>query len=337
MDLSIFEEKTIFVTGATGLIGKTIIKTLLEYNSISKKKIRIIAGVRNLDKAYKIFSKYNQNDLEYLVADLYNLKPFKLNIDYIIHAASQTSSKAFISEPVETIITAIKGTRNVMEIARANNVLGVVYLSSMEVYGSPSTDNKIDESYSTNLNTMAIRSCYPESKRMCENLCASYFSEYQVPVMIIRLTQTFGEGVEYNDSRVFAEFARCVIERRNIQLNTKGQTKRSYLYIQDAVDAILTVLINGKPCEAYNAANENTYCSIYDMACMVARECAEERITIEICESDISKFGYAPILHMNLDTSKLKSLNWTPSVDLKEMFSRMINDMKQHKKSDNIG
>ena len=78
-----------------------------------------------------------------------------------------------------------------------------------------------------------------------------------MPTRIVRLTQTFGTGVSYNDGRVFAEFARCVIEQRDIILKTKGETKRSYLYTADAVTAILTVLLNGETGAAYNAANSH--------------------------------------------------------------------------------
>ncbi len=240
---------------------------------------------------------------------------------------SQTSSKAFVNEPVETIMTAIQGTKNMLDIASKSSCSGFVYLSSMEVYGTPLTDEKIYEDRPSNLNVMEVRTCYPESKRMCENLCVSYSSEYDVPAKVVRLTQTFGTGVQYNDGRVFAEFARCVVEGRNIVLKTKGETKRNYLYTADAVTAILTVLLDGEPANAYNAANEETYCSIYEMACEVAK-LNEKGIEVVIEENnDLSKFGYAPTLKMNLSTDKLKALGWKPAYNLLDMYSRMIKTM----------
>ena len=198
----------------------------------------------------------------------------------------------------------------------------------MEVYGTPTTDEKIDEKHATNLNTMFPRSAYPESKRMCESLSASYASQYGVPAKVVRLTQTFGPGVQYNDGRVFAEFARCAIEGRDIVLHTKGETRRSYLYTEDAVNAILTVLVKGKAGEAYNAANEDTYCSIYEMAELVANDCAGGKIKVLIEEAESSSYGYAPTLHMNLDTGKLMKLGWNPSVDLASMYKNMVGAMK---------
>ena len=329
MDYTVFEGKSILITGATGLIGKALVKKLIKENQNRKNKVNVIAVVRNFEKAQRIFKEDICEELKFLVTDVCGFEAKKMNVDYIIHAASQTSSKGFVNIPVDTIMTALQGTRNFLELAKMNEVKGFVYLSSMEVYGTPITDEKICENHATNLDAMKVRSCYPESKRMCESLCASYAAQYGIPAMVVRLTQTFGPGVVYSDERVFAEFARCAIEEKNIILKTKGETKRSYLYTEDAVEAILTVLIEGKKGEAYNAANENTYCSIYEMAELVAQNCTKTPIAVIIKESnEIEKLGYAATLHMNLDTSKLKELGWQAKTGLTEMYQYMIEDMK---------
>ena len=327
-DMKALEGKTVLVTGATGLIGRELIRQIFLWNENASEPIAAIAMARNESKAQAVLGEYISRGLRLMIADVRSAAPENIGADYIVHAASQTSSKAFIETPVETIMTAVEGTVNMLEFARANQVSGFVYLSSMEVYGTPSTDEKIDEKHSTDLDPMAVRACYPESKRMCESLCASYASEYGVPAMVVRLTQTFGPGVEYSDGRVFAEFARCAIEGRNILLNTKGETKRNYLFTEDAAEAVFTVLTRGKAGEAYNAANEATYCSIYEMACLVAKECAGGRIGVEIRErADAARLGYAPTLHMNLDTTKLRSLGWEPKVGLADMYRRMIDSL----------
>ena len=316
------ENKSILVTGATGIIGTTIVKMILEKTQTTK----VFALIRNKDKAETVFKNYTQQNqrLFFVCADVTQAIEIKDSIDYIIHAASETSSKAFVNAPVETIATALNGTKNVLELAKEQKVKGLVYLSSMEVYGSPETDEKITENHGTNLLTTEVRTSYPESKRMCESLCASYASEYKVPAKIVRLTQTFGPGINYNDSRVFAEFARCAIEKRPIVLHTKGETKRNYLYTVDAATAILTVLVKGAIGEAYNAANELTYCTIYEMAQLVASHCTNNAIQVEIREEDTTKYGYAPPLKMNLDTTKLQMLGWSASTNLAEMFEALI-------------
>lgn len=322
-----FAGKKILITGATGLIGSAIVSAFLDWNRNHENQIHVIALVRNRKKCEVLFAEYLSDGLEILESDVCNLCPSDMGLDYIIHGASQTSSKGFVETPVETVMTALDGTRNLLELARINQVEGFVYLSSMEVYGTPATDDKITESTPSNLDVLQVRSCYPESKRMCENLCVCYASEYAVPAKIVRLTQTFGTGVSYHDGRVFAEFARCVLENRNIILKTKGETKRCYLYTADAVTAILTVLLNGASGEAYNAANEATYCSIFEMACIVA-DMSENSIQVIIEENtDIQKLGYAPTLKMNLATDKLQQLGWNASYDLQSMYERMMKSM----------
>ena len=157
------------------------------------------------------------------------------SVDYIIHGASATSSKYFVSNPVETIYTALDGTSNILKFATEKKINGMVYLSSLEVYGTPEKDaDLITENDYGYIEPLSVRSSYSEGKRMVECLCASYAHEYSVPVKIARLSQTFGPGVAYEDGRVFAEFARCALEQRDIVLHTQGHTVRSYCYTKDA-------------------------------------------------------------------------------------------------------
>ena len=338
-----WKNKNVMVTGATGLIGQAVVRRLVSLGA------HVTAVVREAQRGRDLFADLAEMDgkISFVVCDITKLPILGVKVDYIIHGAACTSSKAFVQDPVGVAMTSISGTTRVLELARISHAKGLVYLSSMEVYGTPAYDSLIDELHATNLNTMRARSSYPESKRMCECLCASYCSQYGVPAKVLRLAQTFGPGVRYEDGRVFAEFARCVIEGRDIVLHTQGETMRSYLYTEDAAEAILKVLMDGKPGEAYNAANEETYCSIYDMAQMVAKEYGQgkTRVLIEGQEdyfasesgtggnngsgsSDvIRKYGYVSVMYMNLDTRKLRALGWQPTVGLKEMYGRLIKDM----------
>lgn len=320
--------KSILVTGATGLIGMSLVTAMLEWNRYHNSAIKISVLVRSEDKFHNMYQDYSNDKINILVGDVLTIPLEDLGLNYIIHGASPTSSKDFINHPVEVVQTAVCGTMRLLELARMNRIEGFVYLSSMEVYGTPTSDEKILETYPSNLDSLQVRNSYPESKRMCENLCADYASEYGVSAKIIRLTQTFGPGVAYQDGRVFAEFARCVIEHRDIVLKTKGETKRCYLYVADAVTAIMTVMIDGESGQAYNAANEKTYCSIYEMAETVAT-LASPPINVRVEEQDIQKYGYAPVFKMNLSTKKLEKLGWKSEISLKEMYSRMIMTMKE--------
>lgn len=316
------KEKTILITGATGLIGQNIVNALMYVNSKRDLNLKIVAVVRDMLKAEQLFEQNANFVMIKSSVELLSLEEVK--IDYIIHGANPTASSEFIHHPVETIKTAVLGTMNMLEIAKKNCVSGFAFLSTMEVYGHPQKGHQVSEAEVAGFDPTMIRNSYPMSKQLCEAMCCSYASEYHVPAMSIRLTQTFGPGVAYHDGRVFAEFMRCAVEKRDIVLKTKGETERCYLYTADAVLAILAVLLNGMPGECYTAANNQTYCSIADMAKLVADEIADGKIGLTFDLQDAAQTGYADTLFMNLDTSKLERLGWKANTDLKSMFLRMI-------------
>lgn len=311
-DMSVFDGKTILVTGATGLIGKLCVKSLLNsgYNT------QVIALVRDEEKAKNIFGESKR--LTYLVQDINQRINTTKRVDYIIHAASTTSSKDFVEKPVETIYTAINGSRNILEFAKNKRLEGMVYLSSLEIYGVNEKENIKERDYGY-IDILNPRSSYSESKKMVETMCISYGTEYGVPVKIARLAQTFGAGVSISDNRVFAQFAKAIINKENIILHTKGETKRNYCYTTDAVRGIFTILTKGENNNAYNIANENSYCSISEMAHLLENEYTKVEYKID----EVNR-GYNPTVKIALNTEKLNALGWEAKVNLKEMFDRLI-------------
>lgn len=324
--------KTVFVTGATGLIGSQVVKAILCSNRLNGTDISVIACVRNKAKAETVFeSVLSDEHFSIYEGDINAAISYEGKVDYIIHGASATSSKYFVSNPVETIHTAIDGTTNVMEFAKKKHVESVVYLSSLEVYGTPAENQEmITEKDYGYIEPLSTRSSYSEGKRMVECLCVSYGEEYKVPVKIARLSQTFGAGVDYSDGRVFAEFARCAIEKKDIVLHTTGKTVRSYCYTADAVKALLFILLKGQNGEAYNVTNMKTAISIYDMGQLVCDTFSDSEIKVKVeIPEDISSFGYNPEMIIRLDSSKLEKLGWNAEVDLSEMFKRLVKSMSK--------
>lgn len=314
----------ILITGGSGMIGTALAANLMGLEEECGLGIRILLMVRDENKINKSLEKYiRSGNIKLIVGDVINPIEINESADYIIHAASITVSKAMIEKPVEVILTSVCGTKNILDYAKKVNAKSVVYLSSMEAYGFTENEALLDENNIQYLNPLAIRSCYPESKRMAENMCVSYFSEYGVPVKIVRLAQTFGKGVLENDSRVFAEFARCAKNNKDIVLLTDGSSKRMYLDTSDAASAIITVLLKGENSAAYNAANKETYCSIAEMAQLVADNVANGKI--KVCfklNGDNSHFS--PTHKFLLDTSKIEALGWHADVGLKQMYIEMM-------------
>jgi dTDP-glucose 4,6-dehydratase len=168
------------------------------------------------------------------------------------------------------------------------------------------------------------RSSYSESKRMCECLCACYAREYGLPVTIARLTQVVGAGIDYHDTRVAAQFARSVIESRDIVLKTEGKTLRPVVYTRDAIAGIFTVMLKGQTGEAYTVANKASAITIRETAEMIIKEIANNRIKL-VLDIDVPA-EYAP--NLNLSTTKLESLGWKAEVGIEEAYRRMIESMK---------
>ena len=320
-----YKNKTFLITGATGLIGSLLVKTLGYLNEERSLNARILAVVRSKERAKTILGE-EKEDLSYVLCDLAKDELLvEESCDYIIHAAAVTTSKIMVSDPVGTIRTAIDGTEKLLKLAVEKKVKAFVYVSSMEIYGQPLTEGKTKEKDLGYVDIGTVRSCYPEGKRMCECLCTAYASQYGVNVMSARLAQTFGAGILPTENRVFAQFARSAMQKENIVLHTTGESEGNYVYTSDAIRAILLLLVKGQKGEAYNIANEESHITIRNMAEMVAGEIADHRIQVVIdIPNDSAALGYAPPVRMWLDASKMRALGWEPKVGLKEAYQRMI-------------
>ena len=339
---------SVLVTGATGQIGSEIVKLLLFLNEKRNLNIKIIALIRNIEKAKSIFKDFilenrhceTSNDMslqgvENAVAIQYNFisficqditSPINFNgkVDYIIHTANSTTSKDFITKPVEILDSIFSGTKNILDLAKLKSLKSMVYLSSMEVYGTPNDKKKIYEKDIGQLDSMLIRNSYPIGKLVAENLCVSEYSEYNLPIKIARLTQTIGGTISPTDNRVWAYFAQKSAKGENIVLHTKGETKRNYLYVTDAVSAIFSILLYGANGQVYNAANEETYCSILEMAeicCSLSRD-RKTKIIFEFIDDSVT--GYQAVKKIDLSSEKLQKLGWKATVDLKSALKKTI-------------
>ena len=322
-ELSAFlAQSNILVTGATGLIGSTLVHCLLALN----KGIKITCPVRSLAKAKDMYGEdagrihfIECNLIEYLN----NLRE-KDAFQYIVHGASPTAGKYMTEHPVETYMFAIDSTHAILKYAKKTKA-SVVYVSSLEYYGQNFDDKEINEEFQGYVDNSNPRSSYPLGKRSAEFLCSAYSQQYYVNVKVARLTQTFGAGVASDDNRVFAQFARSLINDTDIIMHSTGESAKPYCYTTDSISAILYILLKGKKGEAYNVANSNTYISIRDMAEFL-RENFNPKIKVLIKEQP--KMGYAPVTKLNLSTTKLESLGWSPKYGLKEMYEKLITGMK---------
>ncbi len=320
------KNSSILITGATGLVGSALTRALAVISEKHALNIKIYALVRNIEKANATLGDLlRSGSVVPIQADV--TQPINLDdhVDHIFHTASVTASKTFVTQPVETLLTAIVGTQNLLEFARKKNIKSMVYLSSMEVYGITDPDlYPIREADLGYIDILSVRSSYSEGKRTCECLCSAYAAEYGVPVKIARLAQTFGAGVSPEDNRAFAQFAKACLTGKDIVLHTRGDSVGNYCYTTDAVGGLLTILLHGATAQAYTVVNERTTMPIRDVAQLVSDTLTggKTKIVFDIPDNALT-YGYAPDVTMRLSADKLRALGWEPVVELPEMFRRL--------------
>ena len=320
--------KTILVTGANGFISSYIIYTLLELNitKFANNPMTILALVRNKEKALNKFVQFkSRKDFQLIVSDVSNPILLDKKIDIIIHAASQASPKYYGIDPVGTLKANSIGTANLLELARNNGAAKFLYISSGEVYGTlDGSVNIIAESYTGNVDITSVRSCYAESKRMGENMCVCWAHQYGFHVNMLRLSHTYGPGVELNDGRVFADFVKNVLHNEDIVLNSDGKAKRTFVYISDMIAGLFRVLLNGENGNAYNLAAD-TETEIRELAQLLCDLYPEKKLSVKF-NMTAAPAGYirSESIGAMLSTDKIKKLGWKQSVSVEQGFRRMI-------------
>lgn len=325
------EGKHIFITGGTGLIGRTLLSALHQANE--KYALGLVIGVLVRDKnKYKeqVGADWFKNTVV-VEGNLESLNSVTLekNFDTVIHMASPTGSFDMANHPVKVINGIVSGTQQILDFAVKNNASSFLFLSTMEIYG-PTTkeDGDIVESFGSRVDLSSVRSSYPEAKRLAEVMANSYGFENNMKVMTARLTQTFGPGVSYNDQRMFADFGRRTIENEKIVLHTKGDTVRSYIDVKDAVAALLYILLKGQNMQAYNVANSDATISVADFARKMLKIGGRNpEVDLVYDLKDAQSLGYAPVFYMKLATEKMENLGWKPEFSIDEMIERLLISM----------
>lgn len=323
--------KTIMISGATGLVGSALVRYLINLNNDFCAAIQVIPLYRNLEKYNKVYGNLvSRSDLLPQYYSASDAISFDQPIDFIIHCAGISGgSKMHLKDPVKIFDTGIGGTQKLLDYAATHGCKGFVYVSTYEVYGGVNEDNLISEDHPCLLNPMILRNSYAEVKRLCESMLIAYSTKYGFNVFSGRLTSTFGTGVSYNDPRFFAEFARCVIEGRDIVLKSAGGTVRNYLDVDDAASAFLYILVNGENGNAYNLTNRNNAISIRDIAKKIIEiDGNRVELVFDIAE-DIKALGFRKEGVTIMDPTKLENLGWQPVYSFDSTLRKLLSTFRE--------
>jgi len=266
-----FSGRTILIAGGAGFLGRHFISLFRKLNNTVLSQPCKVFSVDNFitgdPNAIYDDGKVDPNIIP-VWADVSAPLPIREDIDFIIQAAGVASPVYYMKYPLETIESAVQGTKNLMELARRNkNLEGFLYFSSSEIYGDP--DPKFvptPESYHGYVSSTGPRACYDESKRLGETISIIYHQKYNIPVKIVRPFNVFGPGMKHNDRRVVPMFTFEALNSRPLSVHGDGRQTRTFCYISDAITGFLLTLLNGTAGEAYNIGNANNEISMADLA-----------------------------------------------------------------------
>lgn len=329
VDAEKLKNSTVLITGATGFIGRNLVKVLLEIMNRGNNG-KIIAVCRSWDKAEQVFKCLGQSHfLEICQKDILSPVIIEGKIDYIIHAASIAASKYFKSVPVDVICPNVIGTYNLLKLAEEKKVQSFLFLSSGAVYGDDSdAEHDLMEQESFGIDALEPDNCYAISKKMGENLCVSFMRQYQVPVKIIRIAHTYGPGIDLQDGHVYSDFVQNVLLNHNIHIKGTGQNKRPFCYISDAIVAILLILLKGECGHAYNMANNSQFLSIRQLAEKISYEIYPEKELQVIIEDKRDECYEGEVKEVSIDTKKLEMLGWKPEINVLEGFRKTVESFR---------
>lgn len=226
--------KKILVTGGAGFIGSHLCKKLLkDKNEVICLDNLFTGSKKNISK---LFSNKNFKFINHDVTE-----PLFLNeIDEIYNLACPASPIQYQKNPIKTIKTCTIGVINMLGLAKKNNAK-ILQASTSEVYGDPLIHPQ-NESYNGNVNPIGIRSCYDEGKRCAESLFMDYHREHKLSIKIIRIFNTYGPNMSNNDGRVVSNFIIQALNNKNITIYGNGEQTRSFLYVDDLVDALIKLM-----------------------------------------------------------------------------------------------
>src|SRR5579859_291259 len=270
--------RRLLITGGAGFLGHYLVQSALYWNRTRSGPAIDVTVYDSYIRGLPDWLKQLQSNphLHLQQHDLAKpLPPTMGEFEYIIHAASIASPTYYRKDPIGTMDANVNGLRNLLDYARARKAAarpfeGFLFYSSSEIYGDPSPDSiPTPETYRGLVSCTGPRACYDEAKRYGETLCVNFAQHAGVPVKSARPFNNYGPGLKITDRRVLPDFARDVLNGRDIVLLSDGSPKRTFCYVADAICGYYKILVKGRPGEAYNVGVETPEISMLELAEMV--------------------------------------------------------------------
>ena len=268
VDYDICMSKIVLVTGAAGFLGSHLSKKHLDAgdlvlgldnfcssNSSSKHLLDLKAHPNFTFERADIANTFYTH---HVVQKFINGPGASKFIDVIYNFACPASPPTYQSMPVETMMTCVAGTKNILDIARLNKSV-LVQASTSEVNGDPDTTPQ-PETYRGNVNSYGCRSCYDEGKRAAEALCWDYKNKHNVDARVVRIFNTYGPQMLIGDGRVVTNFIKQGMANLPLTVYGDGSQTRSFCYVDDLIDGVTKLAaLDNNPGTPINIGNPNEF------------------------------------------------------------------------------
>ena len=306
--------KTIVVTGGCGFIGSNLCDRLIENGE------RVICLDNNFTgNLHNIHHLLKHERFTYIYHDIINKINIPEKVDQIYHLACPASPPKYQSDPIYTSKVCYLGSLNVLEFARKKNAT-ILLSSTSEIYGEPEITPQ-SESYRGNVNTIGIRSCYDEGKRIAETLFMDFYRTFKLSIRIARIFNTYGPKMDRTDGRVVSNFIQQCLQNKNITIYGNGNQTRSFCYIDDQINGLISLMNTNIICPL-NIGNPYEI-TIKDLATKIIEltNSSSKLVYLELPKDDPT--NRKPCL------KKTKQiLKWNPTIDLNEGLQNTIEYFK---------
>ena len=311
--------KTVLITGGAGFIGSHLCEKLVDQSNTVICLDNLLTGSQK-NIAHLLSSK------NFFFINQDACGPFKnkkfAKIDEIYHLASpadpNTSSPvSYMAHPFETMLVNTEGTWNMCELATKHKAK-ILFASTSEIYGDPQVSPQTED-YRGNVSTTGPRAVYDESKRFGETIVSAFVRNKNLNGVIARIFNTYGPGMNPNEGRAVVNFIMQAIRNKPLTIYGDGKQTRSFCYIDDQIEGLITALEKGKIGEVFNIGNDSEI-TILEFAKLI-KKLAKSKSSIdfsqELPEDDPTQ------RKPNIKKAK-KELGWEPKTELKEGLLKTI-------------
>jgi nucleoside-diphosphate-sugar epimerase len=276
--------KNLLITGGAGFLGYYLIQAVLDFNKKSGSEPIGVTVFDNYVRGLPDWMSDLESDPNLTSSTVDMIEPLPKDMgdfQFIIHAAGIASPIYYRLHPIRTMDANINGLRNLLDYClkqkeTGQDIEGFLFYSSSEIYGDPPPDQiPTPEDYRGNVSCTGVRACYDESKRYGETLCVNFARQHNLPVKIARPFNNYGPGLKITDRRVLPDFARDVLDGKDIVMYSDGSPRRTFCYIADAIVGYYQILLNGHNGEAYNIGLDKPEISMAELAEKVVKLSSE--------------------------------------------------------------